>query len=31
MRQVLMLQQVLQDELMLQHLPGEFFRQFLCQ
>jgi hypothetical protein len=27
----LMLQQVLQDALMLQHLHGEFARRFLCQ
>jgi hypothetical protein len=31
MQWALMPQQVLQDELMLQHLHGEFFRRFLSQ
>jgi hypothetical protein len=31
MQQVLMVLQVLQDELVLQHLRDEFFRRFLCQ
>jgi hypothetical protein len=31
MQLALMLQLVLQDELMLQYLRDEFFRQFLCQ
>jgi hypothetical protein len=31
MQLALMLQLVLQDEPMLQHLRDEFFRQFLCQ